>query len=167
MSDVKIKRKLQQVIYRHRKRFIDDGLKRKPCNCKWNGAAKFPQGVSQRRIVRLCLYQAEDREQWNNLICDESLGGIQQASRCPYYQEKSRSEDLKAMFDSLLGLDGSKVEIGWVAKHYPDIAALTWVLGTQPEAEDRDPSEPLVQDPLSLIGNLEDVPEQPLSEDND
>lgn len=155
MKESKIRRKLQQVIYRHRKQFIEDGLKRKPCNCKFNGAAKFPQGVSQRKIVRLCLYQVEDRDDWNNVICDESLGGLQQASRCPYYEAKGEPEELKAMFNSLLGLDGSEVEIGWIAKHYPDVAALTWVLGEQVEAKASSPPKP-DQVPTPLIGTEED-----------
>ena len=71
----KIKHKLRQVVYRHRKRFIDDGLKRKPNNCQHNCVAKLPAQIGNKTVVRLCMFGAPNGETWNNRVCDESLGG--------------------------------------------------------------------------------------------
>jgi len=130
-----IKHKLGQVVFRHRKRFIEEGLKRRPCNCAYNAPVKFPRKTSARETVHVCLFQIADRSAWNNTICDDAFDGASQAQQCPYFKCQNTAEDLKEMFASLLGLDGTPVEIGWVAKHYPDIAALTWVLGEQPKAK--------------------------------
>jgi|GEM_PF-3033932 len=155
-----IKHKLGQVVFRHRKRFIEEGLKRRPCNCAYNAPVKFPRKTSARETVHVCLFQIADRSAWNNTICDDAFDGASQAQQCPYFKCQNTAEDLKEMFASLLGLDGTPVEIGWVAKHYPDIAALTWVLGEQPKAK---PEHSV----LDLVGKEEpeELPEEPLAEE--
>lgn len=167
MKEGAIKHKLRQVVFRHRKRFIEDGLKRRPCNCTFNGAVKTPRRVGGKEVVRLCLYKVDDRDEWNNTTCDESLGGLQQAQECPYFECKNDPKDLKAMFASLIGLDGTSVDAQWMAKHYPDIMALTWVIGDARKAKE-EPDPPKKRHSVLAIfgkaGEPEDLPELPLVE---
>lgn len=157
-----VKHKLRQVIFRHRKQFIKEGLKQCPGNCRYNAPVKVPPGPGRRKIIRVCLYKED--EGWNNVVCDENEGGLEQARTCPYFECKNNATDLKSMFSSLLGLDGTPVEIGWIAKHYPDVAALTWVLGQQPKA--KPPEQPKPEPVLALVGEdaPEEIPEAPLAE---
>lgn len=157
MDEGKVKHKLRQVIFRHRKRFIANGLKRRPHNCCHNAEVKNPRRMGNKEIVRLCLYQVENLEEWNNVVCDST----QQAQECPHFQCRNKPDDLKRMFTTSLGLDGTPVEIGWIAKHYPDIAALTWVLGDVPTAETPKQKSRV----LAMFGGADEpdtLPESPL-----
>ena len=162
MKESAIKHKLRQVVFRHRKRFIEDALRRRPCNCKHNGQIKTPRH-SEKQVVRLCLYGIDDREQWNNVVCDEAFGGGKQAQNCPYFVVQHEATDLKAMFDSVIGLDGTPVDPAYMAKHYPDIMALTWVLGDARKAKTVAP----VAEIFEGRGEPDDLPEQPLMEPAD
>lgn len=132
ISSGKVRQRLKQVLFRHRKKYVEDGLKRRPCNCIHNADARVLDDKVPKQTVRLCLYQVEDRSKWNNVVCDESLGGVAQAERCPYYECKHSVKDLEALFNTVVGIDGTNAEF---SKHYPDVAALLWVLGQDSQNE--------------------------------
>ena len=117
----KVKQKLKQVAFRHRKRFIAAGLTREPQNCKWNEALENPQGPP----VRLCVY-GQGTPEWNKVVCDPSFGGCTQAEECSLFECRRTAEELKDEFESFAGM--KTVEMGRLSREYPDLAALLWVL---------------------------------------
>lgn len=138
-TESQIKRKLKQVSFRHRQKYVQKGLAVKPCNCKYNGSLEFktPDKLHQ---IRICTY-SDDQVDWNNRVCDEGLGGLKQAQGCPFYECRNTPESLKKEFDASIGLDGTKVQSKDIARKYPDIMALYWVLGP-PEAVEESDSPP-------------------------
>jgi len=93
------------------------------------------------------------------------MGGEQQAVECPFFTPCSTADELKAEFNENLGIEGgTPKDIGYIAKHYPDVAALLWVLGPSKGARTEDPED---EDPniLAFFGKGEgvtEVPERPL-----
>jgi len=167
MKESAIKHKLRQVVFRHRKSFIADHLRARPSNCEHNGGCRTPP--PERKVVGVCLYQVRvpgepdnPNKRWNNVICDENQAGITQAQRCPHFEPRFDAADLKAMFDTIIGLDGTPVDAEQMARDYPDIMALTWVLGDArktvqpiPVADHFDEDE---------VTEPDELPEQPLME---
>jgi hypothetical protein len=128
-TEGEIRQKLKQVLFRHRKSFLQDGLDRRPDNCVHNDVVHLPLSVSVNDgSTRVCRFVAEDGT-WNNRICDSRLGGDRQAIKCPYYACRNTAGDLKQTFRADLGLDGGPMELAHIAKTYPDVVALMWVLG--------------------------------------
>lgn len=170
-AEGQIKQKVKQVIFRHRKAYIRAGLARKPRNCLHNDKVRLPIHMSNRATLNVCGY-CPDGETPNNFVCDSSMGGDKQAADCPFFENRTTAEDLKEEFNRKLGLNGeAPVEIGYIAKEYPDIAALMWVLGPgdreqNPEAPKKNQGEG--ENILAFFGDGEDVgavPERPLVEE--
>lgn len=173
-TEGEIKQKVKQVIFRHRKAYIREGLSRKPGNCVHNETVRLPVHMSNRAELHVCGF-CPDGEVPNNFVCDSSMGGDKQAADCPFFRHKTTADDLKQEFNKKLGLNGeAPVQIGYIAKEYPDVAALMWVLG--PGGRSQNPEEPESEKPdggnarnlLAFFGDGEDVesvPERPLVED--
>jgi len=176
-SESQIKQKVKQVIFRHRKRYVQEGLARHPQNCVHNDKIHLPVHTSNRATIRVCTWgiahvkspgEGHDGEAWNNRVCDASMGGEQQAVECPFFTPCSTADELKAEFNENLGIEGgTPKDIGYIAKHYPDVAALLWVLGPSKGARTEDPED---EDPniLAFFGKGEgvtEVPERPLVEE--
>jgi hypothetical protein len=176
-TEGQIKQKVKQVIFRLRKAHIRKGLARHPQNCVHNDKIHLPVHTGNRATIRVCTWgiahvkapgQGHDGEEWNNRVCDASMGGEQQAAECPYFESCSTADELKAEFNENLGIEGgTPKDIGYIAKHYPDVAALLWVLGPSKGAKTAEPEE---DEPniLAFFGNGEgvtEVPERPLVEE--
>lgn len=130
--------KLKQVCYRHRKRLIEKNLRPLPSNCKFNGEPVYPEEVPEAKrssLARICFYEGE--VEWGGTVCDGEFGGSLLAKRCPCFQAKQTSEEVKENFAKFL----RTADIGDIAIEYPDIAALWWVLELAPEAFMDDPQE--------------------------
>jgi len=168
-SEGQIKQKLKQVIYRHRKNYVAQGLARVPENCRHNRVVRLPVHTGNRAVIRVCGLDFGDGDT-NDVVCDSTMAGEEQARECQYFRECSTAGQLKDEFKQKLGLDGSTVNIGVIAKEYPDVAALMWALGP---GKPVDTKEPKPDDPGILAffgGPLEEpdeVPERPLVEDTD
>jgi len=169
-TEGQIKQKVKQVVYRHRKAFIRHGLARHPGNCTYNERVTLPIHMSNRATLHICGY-CSDGENPNNIVCDASMGGDRQAADCPYFEARRSAEDLKEQFNEDLGIDGgSPKEIGYIAKEYPDVAALLWVMGPGKGTNADEPDGEEQPNILALFGNgedLGDVPERPLVEDDE
>lgn len=103
------------------------------------------------------------------MVCDAALGGLRQAQNCPYFENRFSVDKLKSEFSSKLGLDGTPISLGDLAREYPDIVALNWVLGQQKKGtmEETPTTEKgkgnlLVLMPGDSLEEPEDLPEQPL-----
>lgn len=170
-NEGQIKQKVKQVIFRHRKAYIQHGLARKPENCSHNDVVRLPVHMSNRATLHICGY-CPDGIVPTNVVCDSTMGGDRQAAECPFFRSKKNASTLKEDFNRKLGLNGeSPVEIGYIAKEYPDVAALMWVLGPgskehnseEPEEEENEPNI------LAFFGDGEDVgaiPERPFVEES-
>jgi hypothetical protein len=131
-SESQVRQKLKQVLFRHRKEFLREQLHRRPENCKHNAVVHLPVHVATRSSLRICGLVHES-EGWNNRVCDSLIGGDRQATQCPHYVCQHTPEELKLEFNEKIGLGQTPVEIGRLAKDYPDAAALMWVLSPTPE----------------------------------
>jgi len=169
-SEGQVKQKLKQVIYRHRKSHVERGMTRIPENCTHNRAVRLPVHTGNRAVIHVCAYLVSETEP-NDVVCDSTMAGEVQARECPYFEGCHSAEDLKDEFTRNLGLDGSPVNIGVIAKEYPDVAALMWALGPDKKMDTKAPAEPGDSGILAFFGeSLEEpdvVPERPLVEDSD
>lgn len=166
-SEGQVRQKLKQVIYRHRKNYVNEGMARRPENCDHNRVVRLPLHTGNRASIRVCGY-VDDDGGTNDLVCDSTMAGEDQARECPYFCEGRSAEDLKDEFNRKLGLDGSEIQIGFIAKEYPDVAALMWALGPSKKANTKEPEED-EEGILAFFGEQtpepEEVPERPLVED--
>jgi len=173
-TEGEIKQKVKQVIFRHRKAYIRQGLAKKPLNCRHNDTVRLPVHMSNRAELRVCGF-CPDGVTPNNFVCDSTMGGDKQAADCPFFENHTTADELKEEFNKKLGLNGeAPVQIGYIAKEYPDVAALMWVLG--PGGREQNPEEPKSEGPNAGKGgglfaffgdgeDLESVPERPLVEE--
>lgn len=161
-----VRHKLKQVIFRHRKKFVEKGLSRRPENCAHNGVVRLPLHTGNRAKIRVCRFVKETGD-WNNRVCDSSMAGDKQAVECPHFECKNTPESLKEEFSVKLGLNGEAIEPGVLAQEYPDVIALMWVLDTEKKSKKVEDSPKV--DVLALFGTeaVAEIPENdnPLLED--
>jgi len=163
-TEGQVKQKVKQVVFRHRKEYVRRGLAQIPDNCGHNRVVHLPQHTGNRATIRVCGLEN------NDVVCDASMGGDAQARGCPHFKCQNTSNSLKTQFNIQLGLNGETVEIGYIAKEYPDVAALMWVMGPDKNANREEPEEE--EDPqgniLAFFGDAEEpenLPDRPLVED--
>ena len=118
-----IHHKLRQVQYRHLKREIELAYKKRPCNCIYNEVHRTMCVEDKGEPIALCMFSAENPEEWQGIICDEELDGLATARACDLFKVRRTKVEIKAEFQKLLESD-----LGAVSHVYPDIAALMWVL---------------------------------------
>ena len=113
----KVKQKLKQVKFRHLKEYLSENLKEDPRNCAHNEITTSPTGE-----VGTCAY---DGSSFFGNICDVSFN--KDMSRdCGLFCPTKSKELLKKEFFEFI--DNSS--LGEVAKEFPDVTALIWVLTT-------------------------------------
>jgi len=169
-TEGQIKQKVKQVIFRHRKEYVRHGLSRRPENCSYNERVHLPVHMANRATMGVCGH-CFDGDTPRNLVCDSTMGGDRQAEGCSFFQERTSADDLKDEFNRKLGLNGPAVEIGYIAKEYPDVAALMWVMGPGKDANREEPAKELERQSniLAFFGDEEEpeeIPERPLVEED-
>jgi len=122
-TEADIRQKLKQVQYRHLKKLLEANFRQRPCNCAYN-EVHLPRNSHHGKPVGLCMFSAEDPEDWQGVICDEELGGVALARECNLFRPHKTKLEIKAEFHDLM----TNADIGTVAAQYPDIAAMMWVL---------------------------------------
>lgn len=168
-TEAQVRQKLKQVIFRHRKEFVREGLSRRPQNCAHNRTVRLPVHTGNRASLRVCDYRQGDDAM--DVVCDPTMAGDEQAQECPFFACRQTASSLKEDFKAKLGLDGSPVQIGVIASEYPDVAALMWVMGPGKNVDKNDP-EDAQESILALFGSdafeePETLPRRPLVEDGD
>ena len=113
----KVKQKLKQVKFRHLKAYLSDNLKSDPRNCTHNEIT-----TSEKGEVGVCAYEGSNL--YGN-VCDVSFGR-DLSQECGLFCPKRSKEELKKEFYEFI----DKSPIGLVAKEFPDVTALIWVLNT-------------------------------------
>ncbi len=125
-SEGSIRHQLAQVIFRHRKKWVEQGLAKQAHNCVHNRRlALFG------RTIGSCGYQ-EGTPEASRAICDVQFCP-ELARGCPWFQSKHTTEELKESFDVRFErlVTQARQRSGELAGHYPDVAALMWVLGDE------------------------------------
>jgi hypothetical protein len=133
-NDGAIKHKLKQVQFRHTKKEIEGLLSPSPSNCKFNvlNSSGFYQcSLSSTAIT----------------ICDSQYQGNIVATNCSTFVSKYNKEDIKKSLSNFFSVS----DIPTIARRYPDMAALLWVLD---ESEDR--SEIISDEEETAKINIED-----------
>ncbi len=115
-----VRHKLKQVSFRYLKRVLEDGLALVPKNCAHNRTFHHPVVAAGAPPAGVCVCPQQD----GDLLCDPAWGGIERAQTCPLYEPLHAKEDLKQEYREFLA--GSELAV--IAKVYPDIAALMWIL---------------------------------------
>jgi tetrahydromethanopterin S-methyltransferase subunit B len=123
-GDGEVRQKLKQVRFRHLKREIESCVKVTARNCIHNVPLQV-RGVE----VGFCALK--------HVICDVAEGK-DHAQECPNFGLRASKDEVKAAFQSLMD-----APVHEVAAKYPDVAALTWVLESEP-ATDLFPGSTLV-----------------------
>ncbi len=113
----KVKQKLKQVKFRHLKAYLSDNLKADPRNCTHNEISTSINGE-----VGVCAYEGSTIY---GTVCDTNFGK-DLSKDCGLFCPKRSKEELKREFYDFI--DNSS--IGEVAKEFPDVTALIWVLNT-------------------------------------
>ena len=126
-SRKEILKKLKQVRFRHLKKLTRTGLSRRPCNCVYNVTLGDGSRPSEPDIG-VCTYKVLEGAKPDG-ICDEKVGGIARAGGCPVFEPSRTAEAIREDFDTFL----SEASFGEIAYHFPDMAALLWVLKQTPE----------------------------------
>ena len=121
-TEGKGKQKLKQVLFRHQKKKLEEELKKKSCNCKFNKKSDLPKGfLSERSSIHLCVYQTEGL--WRNLVCDD-LVDPSTSKKCSFFAPRRSKEEIKKEFKDFI----QKEDLGTIAVKYPDVSALMWIL---------------------------------------
>ena len=115
-ADSEVRQKLKQVRFRHLKREIESRLRVTAKNCIHN----IPLEVRKAEVGFCAL---------KHVVCDLSEGK-DQASTCPNFGLRVSKEEIKAEFQALMD-----APIHEIAAKYPDVAALTWVVGEGPTTD--------------------------------
>lgn len=118
-SESDIRHKLKQVRFRHRKKRVRKGLARHPENCLWNDENSSLVG---------CPKFCSHRER-SGYLCDSRYGGDLVVAECPLFEAAHTAEEIKAEFDDFIET-ASKEDL---AREVPDLMALIWTLGDNPE----------------------------------
>lgn len=134
-----VKHKLQQVVFRHRKKLVRELTREIPANCKYHRLVEVGLGVE----TEICLFGADDPTTWENRDC---------RAKCGTFEPKATKEQIKARFQEEMGGD-----LAVIAVKYPDTAALLWVLDGDAETIDGAVEEES-EDEMSLIPLLDVFP---------
>jgi len=128
-----IRDRIRFLLCRELDRRVDEASQRLPWRCKFNHAHQldarkqdhgernwdYNRITSKRaQTMGLCMYGAEDAEQWPGDICEDEID----AKRCPWFEPIQTKEELLTEFVGQLQTEG------WVEDNLPDVAQLLWAL---------------------------------------
>lgn len=77
--------------------------------------------IEDPKPLRLCMYGSHNPATWEGDICDNDA----KARDCKWFDPKVKLQEAEEKFNELMSDDA------YVLEHYPDIAALQWVLDTR------------------------------------
>jgi len=118
-DDTAIRRKFNQVCFRHLKKLLRANFRRQPHTCQFNRMVSV--GGDPSHQVGVCSHSEVEGKP----LCDIRVEGCADNARdCPLWvarQDKTRIK--KAFYDLVESKDR-----GRIASEYPDVAALLWVM---------------------------------------
>lgn len=116
-----VRQRLKQAAFRHLKHHLKAELEEKPSRCQHNTPLQNAPGP-----ICYCGVDWSEDDGENPGCCDDRHTP-NQAKGCPQYVPKIPKEKLKAAFQDFL----ARAPITEIARRYPEIAALLWVLGDE------------------------------------
>lgn len=148
-TEGQVKQKLKQVLFRHLKRVLAEGLKQVPENCLYNRQpSKFPRMSPIDGLPRVCIHAERA-----GAVCDISHEKSLDFKGCPFFTPAKSKELLKQDF---VRLARSPRDV--VAETMPDVAALMWVL-------DQETGVPASEAESAADGDGSDGEEEPAPEE--
>lgn len=117
-----VKQQLKQVTFRHLKKLLVENFKQRPDTCCHNREAVLDEDSDT--VVYLCGHvNAEGVPR--NVVCDARVAGcLAMARECPLWAPLKTKQQVKDEFNEIVQSSNR----GLIAKRYPDIAALMWVM---------------------------------------
>ncbi len=135
-TDAQVRRKLQQVLYRHLKKRLKTALKQAPDTCVHNSSLEPAHRREELNSVQACFYTTDGVPR--GVICDVRYDNGARARSCGLWEPVATKEAIKAEFKNVL----DTANRGEIAAAFPDAAALMWVLDEEaPELEDSSEEE--------------------------
>lgn len=129
-----IKHKLNQVRFRHLKKRLDAELRPAPNNCQYNVVVPRHHALSSKGVavdlaaVGVCVVGVRESDPaWPVSHCDDRIDEGARARTCEKFCPRRTKEEIKEDFQKRLDL----MTLPEVASHYPDMAALIWVLDVE------------------------------------
>ena len=86
-------------------------------NSRYNMITTSP-GSATRHTIGLCMYGAENPEEWPGNLCEDKID----AQRCPIFKPRQSKEDIRKEFQEEL------CDSTWVENNLPRVSELLWVL---------------------------------------
>lgn len=121
-SEGQVRHQLKQVIYRHLQKRLRENFRQRPSNCAHNREVVLDPETGA--SVGLCGVLHADGTA-RNVPCDARIPGCSEmANKCSLFHPLLTKEEVKAEYNEILR-SGDR---GVIAAHFPDIAALLWVL---------------------------------------
>lgn len=136
-TDTEIRERVRGLLVQELDRRVDEAHRRLPRRCTFNHRQvldtrkavdgepneNFNRLASLRHLpmvptIGLCMYGAEDPEQWNGAICEDPID----AQKCPLFVPRQTKKQLLEEFQEQLATEG------WVQENMPDVAVLLWAL---------------------------------------
>lgn len=137
-----IKHKLNQVRFRHLKRRLEAELRQTPSNCRFNAEVPSHPSLDGSGVTvehpSLCMYGAGEGA-WTLSYCDARVDNGLRAKQCPMFCSRRTKDEVKEEFTTQL----DQMTLPEVAFHYPDMAALLWVLDPEDVSEPVEPEVPI------------------------
>lgn len=94
------------------------------------------KGLPVAQTIGLCMYGAENPDDWKGNICEEPVD----AQLCNIYNPVVSK---KVLYDTFVkGVQSEE----WLGKHYPGILSLVWVLGQGLHVEEQPPEEEPIEE---------------------
>lgn len=116
----RVRKQLNQVLYRHLQKILRANFKCRPHTCKYNRLTQVGE-----MEVGVCDHPDAECSPIGTVLCDARTDdGVQQAKECPFWEAVSTKDEIKDAFSDLIH-SGDR---GRIAIEYPDVAALMWVL---------------------------------------
>lgn len=146
-SEGQIRQQLKQVVYRHLQKRLRENFRQRPNNCAHNVELALDDAGS---YVGLCgLVNAEGKPR--HVPCDARIQGCSEMARqCPLFRPLLTKDEVKAEFNAIIQSE----DRGVIASHFPDVAALLWVL-------DQPGILPTEEEIADLAEKAEEKPEPP------
>ena len=128
-TEGQIRYQLKQVTFRHLQRRLRENFRKRPESCAHNQEVVLDEKTGA--TVGLCGILSPEGVP-RNVPCDSRLAGCSEMARdCPLWAPLQTRDEVKTEFHKIL----QSGDRGVIAASYPDIAALLWVLDTDPPTE--------------------------------
>ena len=128
-AEGQIKQQLKQVTYRHLQKRLRENFRQRPDTCGHNVEVMLDGSTGA--SVGLCGVMSVEGVR-RNVPCDARIAGCSEMAReCPLFIPLQTRDEVKSEFYAII----QSGDRGVIASHFPDVAAMLWVLDVDPPTE--------------------------------